>query len=134
MKIALISLAVVVGLVVLGTLLTLTGYGQRYFLAPFRGAVEQQEITNTGAFRIQVYNRFYDWQEEMEAIDVKLISYVSSPSLSDRETTECRGLLARRANIVGDYNAAVRAVNTTGKWRGSGLPNRLNHVTINCHN
>ena len=134
MKIALISIGIVIALMVVLTVLTLTGsfsgLGVRYILAPFTGAVEQREITNAGAFRIQAYEQFYNWQEEVEAIDVKISVYTGE--LDTRQEAECIGLVARRADIVGRYNSAVRSVLTQGQWIGSGLPNRLIHDFIIC--
>ena len=34
--------------------------GGRYVLAPMLGIVQEREITNRGAYRIQAYEKFYD--------------------------------------------------------------------------
>lgn len=120
-----IGFAGLVLLVVLILALTFTGLGARWFIAPFRGAVEEREIINRGQFRIQAYEQFYRWQEEVEAIDAKLAAYPQQ--LDTRQATECRGLLARRANIVSDYNAASRAETTQGQWMADDLPETLAH-------
>ena len=122
-----IGLGIVIFLIAMGV----AGYGLRWFSAPFTGALEQREITNKGAYRIQAYEQFYGWQEEIDAIDVKLAGYVGS--LDNRESTECRGLVARRANIVGDYNAASRAELTQGKWQAPELPQTMKHTERKCN-
>ena len=88
------------------------------------GETEKVLITNTGAFRIQGYEKFYDLQEEITAVDTKLSGYPSE-DLDDREAIECRGLLNRRANLVADYNASARAQETTGQWQAADLPRTL---------
>ena len=110
-------------LVILGLGLAFTGLGARWFVAPFRGAVEEREITNRGQFRIQAYEQFYRWQEEVQGIESKLAAYPEK--LDRREETECRGLIARRVNLVSRYNAASRAERTQGQWMAEDLPETL---------
>ena len=103
------------------------GFAYRYFIAPVRGVVEQQEITNQGQYRIQAYEQFYRWDEEVASIEAKLTAYPPGRALNEREVTECRGLLHRRADIVTRYNAAARAERTQGQWQAPELPERLTH-------
>ena len=49
--------------------------GFRWMVAPFRGVVEEREIINWGPYRIQAYEQFYRWQEQVNAIDPKLAGY-----------------------------------------------------------
>ena len=118
-------------LIVIGTALTVVAlvggialwlFGGR-FAAPIRGVTEQVEITNKGSYRIRGYEMFYDLVEQRNAVDVKLAGYPEV--LTAREATECRGLLARRADIVARYNAAAQAELTTGQWRADNLPDHL---------
>lgn len=97
--------------------------GIQYLTAPFRGAVQEQEITNRGAYRIQAYEQFYGWQEQIQAIDQKLDAYVAP--LDPRMRTECIGLLSARANLASRYNAAARSVETQGQWMADDLPERI---------
>ena len=99
-------------------------YGGRFW-APIHGETEQVIITNTGAYRVQGYERFYDLSEDVAAVDVKLAGYPQA--LDRREATECRGLLARRADMVSAYNSAAMAQETVGQWRADNLPHRLEH-------
>lgn len=62
----------------------------RWISAPARGAVEQREITNQGQYRIQAYEQFYRWQEQLDAIEAKLSAYPET-GLDLRRQTECRG-------------------------------------------
>ena len=112
----LLAVAIVVSFVVLWL------YGGRFF-APIRGVTQQVEITNEGAYRVQGYELFYDLIEESGAVDVKLTGYPEW--LDAREAIECRGLLARRADIVARYNAAAQAKLTIGQWRADDLPEQL---------
>ena len=91
--------------------------------APPLGKTEEITIVNQGAYRIQGYEKFYDLQEELQSVGVRLEGYPESPE--GRDQTECRGLLARRAEIVAAYNAASRAERTTGQWRAADLPELL---------
>ena len=99
----------------------------RWISAPARGAVEQREITNRGQYRIQAYEQFYRWQEQLDAIETKLLAY-SPSNLDIRQQTECRGLLAQRADIIAKYNAASRAERTQAQWQAPGLPHTLEHT------
>lgn len=130
MKVILGVVGVVVAIIVVFAVLILTPLGLRFGLVPIIGAVEQQEITNAGAYRIQAYEQFYRMEEDAQAIERKLNLYIGD--LSTREKQECVGLVARHADIVSEYNSAVRSVNTQGKWQGSGLPNRLRNINFSC--
>ena len=120
------ALIVLVGAIILATL---GGYVFRWYAAPFVGKLEEREITNTGAFRIQSYEQFYDWQEELDSIKSKLGLYADR-ELDRRERTECNALNAQYANIVADYNAASRAERTQGQWRAPDLPQTIEHKEI----
>lgn len=123
-----IGLGALVLLVAIYAGLAFSSLGVRWGIAPFRGAVEEREITNRGQYRIQAYEQFYRWQEEVEGIDVKLGSYPEE--LDRRQATECRGLLARRVNIVAQYNSASRAERTQGQWQAPELPRNLNQENL----
>lgn len=124
--------AVMIAIAVVGALALMVagGFAYRYFIAPVRGTVEQQEITNRGQYRIQAYEQFYRWDEEVISIQNKLTAYPTQRPLNERERTECRGLLHRRADIVNDYNAAARAELTRGKWQAPELPEKLAHWEV----
>ena len=114
----------VIGIVAVIALSSVGFLGYRWLIAPARGAVEQREIINRGQYRIQAYEQFYRWQEDLDAIEVKLQAYPAQ-GLDIRQQTECRGLLAQRANIVARYNAASRAELTQGQWQASELPESI---------
>ena len=114
----------VIGVIAVIALSTVGVLGYRWLTAPARGAVEQREIINRGQYRIQAYEQFYRWQEELDAIAVKLAGYPAQ-GLDIRQQTECRGLLARHADIVAEYNAASRAELTQGQWQDPDLPESL---------
>ena len=113
------------GLVAVAILSTGGAFAYRWYTAPIRGAVEQREITNQGGYRIQAYEQFYRWRESIIGIDLKLAAYPPSADLDPRQQTECRGLLAVRADLVSRYNAASSAVRTQGSWRAADLPPTL---------
>ena len=119
----------IIGVVALIAVSTVGTLAYRWAVAPARGAVEEREIINRGQFRIQAYEQFYRWQEELDAIRVKIDGYPAS-GLDRREQTECRGLLARYADIVAKYNAASRAERTQGKWQDPDLPETLSNEPI----
>ena len=114
----------IIGVIAVIALSTVGALGYRWLIAPARGAVEQREIINRGQYRIQAYEQFYRWQEELGGIEVKLQAYPQQ-GLDIRQQTECRGLLARRADIVAQYNAASRAELTQGQWQAPELPESL---------
>ena len=113
------ALGVVVFLAVM-----VAGYAFQWFTVPFVGALEQRQITNKGQYRIQSYEQFYRWQEEVQSVEGKLQGYPAA-GLDIRQSAECRGLLARRADIVSRYNAASRSVLTQGQWQAPELPQTL---------
>ena len=100
-----ITVLAIIGVVAVIAFSTVGVLAYRWISAPAQGAVEQREITNRGQYRIQAYEQFYRWQEQLDAIDAKLLAYTES-GLDIRQQTECRGLLAQRSDIVAKYNAA----------------------------
>ena len=121
LKVTLISVGVVV---LLAVAVVASIFVPRWLAGP-QGKTEEVLIVNQGAFRIQGYELFYDVSEQVEAIDVKLGAYPTE--LDIREEKECRSLIARRADLVAEYNAASRAERTTGQWRADDLPPELSH-------
>ena len=121
-----ITVLAIIGVVAVIAFSTVGVLAYRWISAPARGAVEQREITNRGQYRIQAYEQFYRWQEQLEAIDAKLMPYAES-GLDLRQRTECRGLLAQRADIIAKYNAASRAERTQAQWQDPELPHTLEH-------
>lgn len=111
----------VVAFVVLVVLASI--YVPRWLAGP-TGETEEIVAVSRGAYRIQGYEKFYNLFEDIGAIDVKLVAYPEAP-LDDRQATECRGLLAKRANLVSEYNAAAKAERTIGQWRADNLPEEL---------
>ena len=114
----------VIGLVAVIALSTVGTLAYRWAIAPARGAVEEREIINRGQYRIQAYEQFYRWQEELDSIAAKLSAYPAQ-GLDRRQQTECQGLVARHADIVAKYNAAARAERTQGQWQDPELPETL---------
>ena len=121
-----ITVLAIIGVVAVIASSTVGILAYRWITAPARGAVEQREITNRGQYRIQAYEQFYRWQEQLDAIETKLLAYPPS-GLDIRQQTECRGLLAQRADIVAKYNAASRAERTQAQWQDPDLPHTLEH-------
>ena len=121
-----ITVLAIIGVVAVIASSTVGVLAYRWITAPARGAVEQREITNRGQYRIQAYEQFYRWQEQLDAIETKLLAYPQS-GLDLRQQTECRGLLAQRADIVAKYNAASRAERTQAQWQDPDLPHTLEH-------
>ncbi len=121
-----ITVLAIIGVVAVIASSTVGILAYRWITAPARGAVEQREITNRGQYRIQAYEQFYRWQEQLDAIETKLLAYPPS-DLDIRQQTECRGLLAQRADIVAKYNAASRAERTQAQWQDPDLPHTLEH-------
>ena len=121
-----ITVLAIIGVVAVIASSTVGILAYRWITAPARGAVEQREITNRGQYRIQAYEQFYRWQEQLDAIETKLLAYPQS-GLDLRQQTECRGLLAQRADIVAKYNAASRAERTQAQWQDPDLPHTLEH-------
>lgn len=116
--------AVALGVAVLIVLVVLASIYVPRWLAGPTGETEEIVAVSRGAYRIQGYERFYDLFEDIEAIDVKLAAYPEGP-LDARQAIECRGLLAKRANLISDYNAAAAAERTVGRWRADNLPEEL---------
>ena len=121
-------LFVAVGLLAIGVV-SIGGYVFKWYALPFMGALEEREITNQGAYRIQGYEQFYTWAEERDAVKSKLNLYLDR-ELDVREHTNCVGLISQYADITAEYNAASRAERTQGQWRADDLPETLENEMI----
>ena len=119
-------LVVVAGLAAVAAIVVVAIFLPRLWAGP-AGETQKQTITQTGAYRIQGYEHFYDLQEQIAATDTKLAGYPEA--LDIRQAQECRGLLATRANLVAAYNTWSRAETTTGRWRAEELPETLPQTT-----
>ena len=102
-------------------------YAFSWTVAPWIGALEERQITTSGGFRIQAYEQFYRWQEDLESLEARLCFYEDG-DLSKEESIEQRGLRGQYAIIVGKYNAASRAERTQGQWRAEDLPETVEHI------
>lgn len=92
-------------------------------LAEPTGRTEQIVSVNRGNYRTTAYELFYDLDAQITAIDTKLQAYPADPAdMGERERTECRGLLQKRAGLVAEYNAAANQELTVGQWRSADLP------------
>ena len=120
-----ISLAVMAAVV---AIVAAAIYVPRLWAEPV-GRTEQIVTVNRGNYRSSAYELFYDLDEQIEAVNLKLDAYPADPQDMDaRERTECRGLLLKRANLVADYNASARQELTVGQWRSEDLPSSLPQV------
>lgn len=100
-------------------------FGPRLWAEP-AGRTEQIVAVNRGNYRTTAYELFYDLDEQIAGIDIKLLAFPAHPGDMDaRERTECRGLLLKRASLVADYNASARQQLTVGQWRSEDLPESL---------
>lgn len=100
-------------------------FGPRLWAEPV-GRTEQIVAVNRGNYRTTAYELFYDLDEQIAGIDIKLLAFPAHPGDMDaRERTECRGLLLKRASLVADYNASARQQLTVGQWRSEDLPDSL---------
>ena len=90
------------------------------------GRTEQIVAVNRGNYRTSAYESFYDLDEQIKGLDIKLAAYPSDPADMDRrDRIECRGVLQSRASLVAEYNASARQITTVGQWRSEDLPDRL---------
>lgn len=112
-----LGLLAFVAIIVVSVVLAI--YIPRWTAGPL-GRTEEIQITQRGPYRIQGYEKFYDLHEEVTSVETKLQAY--PPRLSPRQVTECRGLLARRADVVSEYNRMSQAERTIGQWRADNLP------------
>lgn len=124
MKATSIAFAVIIGLI----LLSLVGLGFRYVIAPFRGAVEQQEIMEQGGSRIYNYNRFFrlcsnvqTYEDQIDAQMRELEGNTNQDHIA-MIRRNISGLTAQRASAINTYNAEARAVGTGGRFRDDSLP------------
>ena len=136
MKVALVIISVIAGIIALIFL----SLGTSYVLAPFRGAVEQQQIMESGGSRIYNYNRFFRLCSNIQTYEDQLdaqMQELQNTSNSDREAMIHRnisGLTAQRADAINTYNAEARAVGTGGRFRDDSLPVSIERNMYNGNN
>lgn len=125
------SLAAVIGGIVLVLLLvlglTFAIFGVRWLTAGSRGAVEAREQIQSGDFRIEAYDHFYNLcaaaQTNADALNASYIeeSTAVEPRLGQVHININAQTIAL-AETINQYNADARKSYTAGQFRASDLP------------
>jgi hypothetical protein len=106
-------------------------FGVRWITAGPRGQLQAREQIQSGDFRIQAYNHFFDLcaavQTDEATLDATVDQLRSSSDPTDRQRllTNKTGQLAARAEAINQYNVDARKSYTEGQFRGNGLPYQL---------
>lgn len=104
--------------------------GYRYVTAPVAGVVQEREIINSGANRIEQYEQYFNQcaaiQGYESSIDVqKELLKTASTEDVQRIKTVIAGITAQRARAIAQYNADVVKY-TKNKYFDNSLPGRIN--------
>ncbi len=125
MKIALLSVGVLVLIIVLPIgLMFLTGTISMG-TAGFRGEVKAIEvIKGSGTFKIQAYQGFFEKCEAIRAKEANINNLISvyGSNPDEKEAKVLLGLMNIRNNMVSEYNGESHAVWTEGQFRDESLP------------
>lgn len=106
-------------------------FGVRWVTAPAKGALDAREQIQSGDFRIQAYNHFFDAcasiQTSEAAIDSTKIQIKDNTDPTDlnRLQTNLNGQTVARADAVNQYNADARKGYTQGQFRSASLPYQI---------
>lgn len=117
-------------------------WAYRYYTAPIEGAVQMQENTNTGNFRLQAYQSFYDrcgiiqsYEDSLVNLQASLQDYLSDPEVDrdmvNRLRTQVNGVENQRAREIRRYNQEARQEHSVGQFRSNDLPYQLSVTNYN---
>ena len=110
--------------------MTVGGWAWRYYTAEPKGIVDAEEQIQSGANRIDKYNKFFDLcasvQRQKRSLEAQESILESSP---DNEKSRIRqniaGLQAQVQGTVSRYNSLSTRGYTAGQFRASNLPYKL---------
>ena len=116
----------------------------RYYTAPIEGAVQMREITNTGNFRLQAYQSFYDrcgtiqtYETSIRQLESSLQDYLNDPDpdreMINRLRTQINGIQNQRAREVNRYNQEARQEYSVGQFRANDLPYEISVTNMNTN-
>jgi hypothetical protein len=117
----------------LGLVLTFVFGGLSWITAPFRGAVEQRELTQAdGQYRIAAYDEFFNSCEAIAAKERIIQRYLdqsrNEATPRDQRAILNAGIMAEqnaRDEMIADYNADAAKADTRGNFRASHLPYQI---------
>lgn len=115
-------------------LLTLTagGWAWKYYTAEIRGRVDAEQRIESGANRIQQYNKFFNMCNNVKSIKTALDSQRSllDNAEDSKERSRIRsniaGMEAQLARYVNQYNSEASQSYTAARFLASELPYQLN--------
>jgi hypothetical protein len=116
---------------IVGFLIWLLAFGIQWGTAPARGKLQAREQIQSGNYRIQAYNHFFDLCASVQTMDQALNQSYSdlatSTSDDDRERirTNISGQMNTRNDAVNTYNADSHKSYTVGQFKSSNLPYSL---------
>lgn len=100
----------------------------KWATAPARGKVSQQEIVQSGNYRIAAYEAFFDQCNSIVALEqtIEVLEAnretVTDPTALNRLTDQITGNKIARVQAIQQYNADARKTGTRGQFRSSTLP------------
>lgn len=113
-------------------LLTVGGWAWRYYTAEVRGTVDAEEQIESAASRIARYEEFYNrcasvqsHEDALVAQEERLANLDSDSKEASRVRTVIAGIKSQRARAIRQYNADASNSYTSGRFRASNLPYRL---------
>jgi hypothetical protein len=120
----------VVLIVLIGIVFAVGAWGFNWFAAPYQGKLQARQQINSGDFRIQAYNQFFDQCAQIQTDEEALqASYTELKTASKDDKTRIHinitGQLIARNEAANQYNADSRKSYTVGQFKSANLPYQI---------
>lgn len=123
----------VVGILLAIILIVGGSWAFRYYTAEIRGTVDAEEQLESSQSRISRYEEFFNLcatvQTRERALQAQKERLINSPHADSRELSRIRSNIAalesQRERAINTYNARASQAYTSGRFKASNLPHRL---------
>lgn len=124
----------VIGLTLLGCLISGGLWATGVIFAPQIGKGEARKQINSGSSRIAAYNHFFDACASVQTLEGQLAAQRAALATATgadvgRIQANISGIQGARAGAIAEYNADARKGYTIGQFRSSQLPYQLSTET-----
>jgi hypothetical protein len=129
-KLAAWTIGGVVLLVVIGIIFAVGAWGFNWFAAPYQGKLQARQQINSGDFRIQAYNQFFDNCASIQTDEQNLKQFYSDlktapKSDQSRIRTNITANMVDVNSAINQYNADSHKSYTVGQFKSSNLPYQI---------
>lgn len=104
------------------------GYAFNWWFAPYKGKLEKRIEVQSGEYRKQAYEKFYDLCVAIQRKQVSLIaqqSLLETANNKQRINTRIAALKAQLQSDISQYNMDARKIKTKGQFIGDDLPRKI---------